>query len=103
MERKELLNADEAASRLNVTRRTLLRWARESEIESVRISRKVILFSEEAIKDFVTTRTNGVQFKTTHEFHRGESSPHRKSEKGGGRRTSGELWNDLRKEVRQWQ
>jgi excisionase family DNA binding protein len=42
---KELLTPDEAASILKVTKRTILRWARERKIESVRVSIKGILFT----------------------------------------------------------
>jgi excisionase family DNA binding protein len=101
---KELISADETAELLNVTRRTLLRWAREKRIESVRISKKTILFSIEAIDEFVRQRTHGVEFPTKIEGQAGVKYPCPKSKKkGGDKKTSGEMWNDLRKEVRTWQ
>ena len=100
---KELMNADEAAQLLNVTRRTLLRWAREKKIECVRISKKKIIFSPEAIDEFVRQRTHGVEFTTQKQGKAGVKSPRPKSKKKGGEKTSGEMWNDLRKEVRTWQ
>ena len=100
---KELMNADEAAQLLNVTRRTLLRLTREKKIECVRISKKTILFSLEAIDEFVRQRTHGVESPTKNKGQAGVQSPRPKSKKKGGEKTSGEMWNDLRKEVRTWQ
>jgi excisionase family DNA binding protein len=101
---KELISADETAELLNVTRRTLLKWAREKKIECVRISKKTILFSLEAIDEFVRQRTHGVESHTTTQGQAGVKSPRSKSKKkGGDKRNSGEMWNDLRKEVRRWQ
>ena len=103
MLRKELMNADEAAQLLKVTRRTLLRWAREKKVECVRISKKTILFSLDAIDEFVRQRTHGVEFPTKNKGQAGARSPRPKSKKKGGEKTSGEMWNDLRKEVQTWQ
>ena len=63
----ELMNADEAAQLLNVTRRSILRLAKEKKIECVRISKKTILFSPEAIDEFVRQRTYGVELPTKNE------------------------------------
>ncbi len=101
---KELLNADEAASRLKITKRTILRWAREGKIECVRISAKVVLFTAEAIDRFVQSRTFGIESPAVNHRDAGRKmtslEPMRK---GGDNGTSGELWKDLRKEVMQWQ
>ena len=104
MERKELLTAHEAASRLSVTRRTILKWARENRIESIRISKKKILFTQDAIDEFLRSRTNVVESRSVNQNGTGRriASPN-STKKGGNRRNSGELWNYLRKEVRQWQ
>jgi excisionase family DNA binding protein len=100
---KELMNADEAAQLLNVTRRTLLRLTREKKIECVRISKKTILFSLEAIDEFVRQRTHGVEFTTKNKGQAGVKSPRPKSKKKGGEKTSGESWRDLRMEVSSWE
>ena|SRR5271157_3143875 len=101
---KELLSSDEAASKLKITKRTILRWARDGKIECVRISAKVVLFTAEAIDRFVGSRTFEVESPAVN--HRGAgrkmASP-KPMRKGGDNRTSGELWKDLRKEVKQWQ
>jgi excisionase family DNA binding protein len=103
MSEKELLTAAEAAERLKITKRTLLRWARETRIESVKLSRKVVLFTAEAIDDFIKSREHKVEpARTSHQGARKMASP-TPTKKGGNRRTSGELWKDLRKEVMQWQ
>jgi excisionase family DNA binding protein len=44
MVEKELVTPDEAAELFSVTRRTLLRWARENKIESVKLSTIVLPF-----------------------------------------------------------
>jgi len=100
---KELLSADEAASRLRITKRTLLRWAREGKIECVRISAKVVLFTAEAIDRFVAGKTFGVESPAVNHRGTGRKMTRPKLRKGGDNRTSGELWKDLRKEVVQWQ
>ena len=95
---KELLSADEAASKLNITKRTILRWAREGKIECVRISAKVVLFTAEAIDRFVDSKTFEVESPAVN--HRGAGRKMTSPEpRKGGTRTSGELWRDLRKEV----
>jgi len=103
MPENELLTAAEAAEKLRIDKRTLLKWARENKIESVKLSRKVVLFTAAAIDDFVRSRENKIQFAPIN--HQGASrkmaSP-TPTKKGGDRLTSGELWKDLRKEVKQW-
>jgi excisionase family DNA binding protein len=101
---KELLKPDEAAARLQITKRTLLRWARENRIESVKLSRKVVLFTAEAIDDFVKSRAKTLEPAPMNHQRAGRkmTSPI-PTKKGGDKPSSGELWKDLRKEVRQWQ
>ena len=104
MIRKELISADQAAQLLNVTRRTLLRWAREKKIECVRISSKTILFATEAIDEFVDRSTHGVESLDTNQRSAGEKKARPETKKkGGDKKNSGERWNDLRKEVQTWQ
>jgi excisionase family DNA binding protein len=104
MSEKELLSAAEAAEKLTIAKRTLLRWARSGKIECVRISTKVVLFTTEAIDRFVDARTFEVESPAVNNRSAGRkmTSP-KPMRKGGDNRISGELWNDLRKEVRQWQ
>ena len=61
MSGKELLTAAEAAERLRIEKRTLLKWARENKIESVKLSRKVVLFTAEAVDDFVQGRSKKIE------------------------------------------
>ena len=101
---KELLKPDEAAARLQITKRTLLRWARENKIESVKLSRKVVLFTAEAIDDFVKSRAKKIEpAPMNHQAAGRKIASPTPTKKGGDKRNSGELWKDLRKEVRQWQ
>ena len=101
---KELLTAAEAASKLKITKRTLLKWARENKIESVKLSRKVVLFTAEAIDDFVKSGANKLEPAPMNHQRAGRmmNSPN-PTKKGGDKPDSGELWKDLRKEVIQWQ
>ena len=103
MSDKELLTPDEAAERLRIAKRTLLRWARENRIETVRFSRKVVLFTPDAIDEFVTGRAKKIEPAPAKHQGAGKNktSPTPKK-KGGGKRNSGELSGDLRKEVLSW-
>ena len=103
MERKELLTAEEAAEKLRIAKRTLLRWARENKIQTVRLSRKVVLFTNEAIDEFVTSGDRKIETAPMTRQGTGKkiASPIPKK-KGGDRRPSGELSGDLRKEVLSW-
>ncbi|MGB6064768.1 MAG: helix-turn-helix domain-containing protein [Desulfomonilaceae bacterium] len=103
MSEKELLTADEAAERLRIAKRTLLRWVRENRIQSVRLSRKVVLFTNEAIDEFVKSRTKKMEPAPVGHQRAGKkmASPTPKK-KGGDKRHSGDLPGDLRKEVLSW-
>lgn len=100
---KELLTADETAQRLKISKATLLKWARKGKIERVKISAKVVLFTAEAIDRFVDCRTFEVESRAVNHRGAGRKMTSPKPMRKGGTRASGELWNDLRKEVRQWQ
>jgi excisionase family DNA binding protein len=99
---KELLSADEAASTLNVTRRTILRWARDRRIESVRVSRKIILFPDSALENFVNDKTLGVESAMMNRPRSDIRTGGPQVKKGGDNRSSGESWQDLKKEVLSW-
>ena len=104
MSEKELLSAAEAAEKLTITKRTLLRWAREDKVESVKLSRKVVLFSAEAIDEFVESRAKKVEpSPMNHQGAARKTASSTPTKKGGDRRTSGESWRDLRQEVSSWE
>jgi excisionase family DNA binding protein len=65
MEEKELITAAQAATRLHVAKGTILRWAREGKIGHVKASRKLILFTAEAIERFTQAREFVVESPTT--------------------------------------
>jgi excisionase family DNA binding protein len=99
MEQTELLTPDEAASLCNVTGKTLLRWAREGRIECVRVSRKVIGFTKEAVDNYLRSRTIPVELEPANHQRAGRKTVSPETRKGGRKKRSGELWRDLRKEV----
>jgi excisionase family DNA binding protein len=99
---KELLTAAEAAEKLRIAKRTLLRWARENKIESVRVSNKKILFTEQAIERFIQTRTNGTESATIQRDRKSRRPAQPKLKRGGDKGSSGEMWRGLRKEVHKW-
>ncbi len=103
--RKELMTAAEAADHLKVTKRTVLKWARAGRIERVKISGKVVLFTAEAIENFLKQQTNEVESQGRESEHavRTASSVQPTRKKGGGRSRSGESWRDLRQEVSSWE
>ncbi len=98
----ELLTAAEAADKLRIAKRTLLRWARENKFESVRVSEKRILFTEEAIERFIQKRTNGTESATIQRDRKSWRPAQPKPKRGGDRDSSGEMWRGLRKEVHKW-
>jgi excisionase family DNA binding protein len=99
----DLLTAAEAAEKLRIEKRTLLKWARENKIQSVNLSRKVVLFTAEAVNDFVKGGAKKMEpAPTNHEKAGRKSSSPILPKKGGGKRTSGESWRDLRQEVSSW-
>jgi excisionase family DNA binding protein len=102
MSEKELLTANEAAGRLRIAKRTLLRWARENRIESVRVSEKRILFTEDGIERFLQARTHGIESGPVKKDRTVRKSARPESKEGGGKSTSGEMWRGLRKEVHTW-
>ena len=98
----ELLTAAEAANKMRIAKRTLLRWARENRIESVRISEKRILFTEEAIERFLQARTHGIESTPVKKYRTARKLAGPEPKEGGGKRSSGEMWRGLRKEVHTW-
>jgi excisionase family DNA binding protein len=102
MSGNELLTAAEAAEKLRIAKRTLLRWARENRIESVRISEKRILFTEEAIERFLQARTHGIESASVKKDRTARKPARPEPKEGGGKRSSGEMWRGLRKEVHTW-
>lgn len=103
MSDKELLTPDEAAQKLRIAKRTLLRWAREKRIQTVRFSRKVVLFTPEAIDEFVKNKAKKIEAApVTHQRSGKRMTSPIPKKKGGDRRNSGELSGDLRKEVMSW-
>ncbi len=102
MSGKELLTAAEAAEKIRIAKRTLLRWARENKIESVRVSNKKILFTEQAIERFIQEQTHGIKALDSKMDRAARKKARPKQQKGGGKETSGEMWRGLRKEVHKW-
>ncbi|AFM26083.1 helix-turn-helix domain-containing protein [Desulfomonile tiedjei] len=101
--RKELLTAEEAADYLNVSKATILKWARKGKIERVKISAKIVLFSIEAIDSFLKEKTNRVELATkNHQSALRATNYPQVVRKGGGKKNTGESWRDLRQEVSSW-
>ncbi len=103
MEEKELLTADAAAAKLYITRRTILKWARDGKIESFKVSRKMVLFTAEAIDKLLQKKAVVLKSEATNHQRAGRKMGSPQKTKGGGKKTSGESWSNLRKEVMQWQ
>jgi excisionase family DNA binding protein len=96
---KELLKPDEAAAKLQITKRTLLRWARENRIESVKLSRKVVLFTAEAIDDLLKSKAKTVEPAPMNHRRAGRMIASPETRKGGIALSSRESWRSLRQEV----
>jgi excisionase family DNA binding protein len=104
MSDKELLTADETAAKLSVTRRTILKWARENRLESIKISNKKILFSREAIDEFLKSKTNEIELpRLNHQGAARQMTGPTPKRKGGDSPSSRKSWRSLREEVTTWQ
>ena len=101
--KNDFMTAAEAASKLNITKRTLLKWAKEGRIESVRVSRKKILFTEEAVDTFVKKMTNAVESAPKHIKSPVRHIDRARPMKGGEKKNSRKSWRSLREEVTTWQ
>ncbi len=102
--RKELLTAEEAADYLNVSKATILKWARKGKIERVKISAKIVLFSIDAIDSFLKEKTDRLESTTRNFQHAACTASYPKTvRKGGGNKNSGESWRDLRQGVSSWE
>jgi excisionase family DNA binding protein len=103
LERKELLTAADAANLLHISQKTILKWAREGKIERVKVSNKIVLFEQESIDTFLLSKTNKVEsIKQIEKLSRRKDSA-KTIKIGGVKKSSGELWKDLRREVSTWQ
>ncbi len=99
MSAKALLTAEESASLLKIARRTLLRWARERKIESLRVSSKVILFTTDAIESFLAARTVEVKPMAVPLARVAMRKARRLSKQRGRKSPSAQTWEELKKEV----
>ncbi len=97
-----LFTPEEAAEMFSVDKRTVLKWAREGKLESVKISSKVILFTRESINSFVNRRIQGIESVTapkTKSRVRAEKSVKKGGSSQSSRKSS---WRSLREEATQW-
>lgn len=107
-ERKEngndLLSAEEAAMRLRVSRRTLLKWARKGKIGCIRLSAKMIRFSEDQIAEFILRMTHEMEpVNTTSPVVRPSRKPlPRIPLDSHPRQRDNSSWKELRKEMDSW-
>jgi excisionase family DNA binding protein len=103
MEGKELLTPAEAAARLHIQKRTILKWAREGKITCRRVSRKVVLFSEEGIDSLGNRTPNEVKLAVLNHQRAGRKAASITNKKGGIKKSSRKSWRSLREEVASWQ
>jgi hypothetical protein len=92
------MTPEDVAHEFSVDRRTVLKWAREGKLHSIRRSKKIIRFSREYIISLGRSCIEDVK-----------SSPARETEdrvknsstlkKGGKRKASRKSWRSLREEV----
>jgi predicted site-specific integrase-resolvase len=92
------MTPEDVAHEFSVDRRTVLKWAREGKLHSVRRSRKIIRFSREYIISLGRTCTEAVESPTSRKTEvpaRNLSTLNKK----GGRKASRKSWRSLREEV----
>jgi excisionase family DNA binding protein len=56
-----LLNKHDVANRLQVNQQTVLRWAREGKLESVRLGTHTVRFTQAAVAKFLATKKGGLR------------------------------------------
>ena|SRR5208283_1968254 len=98
-----LFTPEEAAEMFSVDKRTVLKWARERKLDSVKISSKIILFTRESINGFVNRRIQGIESVTapkTKARVRAEKSVKKGGSSQSSRKSS---WRSLREEVTKWE
>lgn len=107
-ERKEngngLLSAEEAAVRLNVSKRTLLKWARKGKIGCIRLCAKMIRFSEDQLAEFIRRMTHEMQPEiATPPVAMLSSKPSTRIQREAQRKQGDTAsWKELRKEMDSW-
>ena len=90
------------AEMFSVDKRTVLKWAREGKLESVKISKKVILFTLESINRFVNGRIQGIESVTASKT-KARVRAEKSVKKGGSSQSSRKSsWRSLREEATQW-
>gem|GEM_PF-2034559 len=101
----ELLSAEEAATKLkvSVSKKTLLKWAREGKIGSVRLPAKMVRFSEEQLSEFIRRMTHDIRPEKTGRRSPGTpaQSPQLPS-KPSRKKQPTQSWKELREEIRSW-
>ncbi len=99
----ELLSAEEAAARLKAARRTLLKWAREGKISSVRLSAKMIRFTEEQVAEFISRMTHEIRPEKTVRRSVVTRAPSRQlASKPDRKKQPAKSWKELRAEMDSW-
>ncbi len=97
------LTPDDVASIFSVDRRTVLKWARDGKLERVKVSGKVIRFTEESVNSFVKSKTPGVECAAAPNPKPRTQVAKSIVKKGELGRTSRKSWRSLREEVTTWQ
>jgi excisionase family DNA binding protein len=102
--RDRLLTPEEVAARFQVCTETVLRWARQKKLKRIRMSKKVVRFSEEEVKRFINSHEEA-ETTSCENGRKGSKIRAPKSkvvEKGGCNNTSRKSWGSLHEEVASW-
>jgi excisionase family DNA binding protein len=96
MNEEQLLHPNEAAAILRVSKRTLLKWAREGEIDCVRTSTKQVLFEAEDVNDFFKNCTIAISSpRADHQSRGRRMSASNTKKKEAHRQRSRKSWRNL--------
>lgn len=96
-----LFTPDHVAARFFVDRRTVLGWVNVGKLDCIRISRKIIRFTEAQIEEFKSRHSLVTPTKIDKRISRRLTSPSKRKE--GARRSTGDSVSELRKEMCSWQ
>ena len=101
--RNRLLNTEEAAAKLKVSKKTLLKWARERKIGSVRFSPRIVCFSEEQLAEFIRRMSQEIKpEKRIRPPALSTTRPTQPPFKKSGKQEAEMTLQQLREEMRSW-
>ncbi len=93
------MTPEDVAYEFSVDRRTVLKWAREGNLDCIRRSTKIIRFNREYIKSLERSGTEYIESPSTSNKTEDRVKNSSTPKKKGDRKASRKSWRSLREEV----